>query len=145
MKLLDTETVSERKGQTMLNVSRILFVAEPASVKVGPHRTDSTKLVLKSRHPECSVMLCEALGIEPGKQWAGANYFITEVGKQAFMAGLSNIAGALVEVDQQIADVAQIAAHLPEELAAPEKSGKCSDCGSSDGTHWGFCSHHYKN
>lgn len=116
----------------MLNINRILFVGEPANVKVGPHNSDPTKLVLKSSHPECAAMLCQGLGIDPGKQWRGSTYFITEVSKAAFLAGLAQIADGLKVIE-------------PTPAKALPAMGACVECGSPDGTHWGFCPNHPEN
>lgn len=121
----------------MLNINQIIFVGETrdgqAFVKVRPHKTDETKLALKSNLPECGAMLCKGLGIEAGNEWKGSNHFITEVDKTAFTAGLGNISDAL----QQPA--------LPSPQPQQVEGGKCMECGNDDGTHWGFCPNHVEN
>lgn len=114
----------------MLKVNRIVFLAEPSNVRLQPHTGDSSKFVLKSAHPECAAELCKALGVKPGKQWRGSVHFITEVDKVEFMEGFSKLALA--------------AAQAPQPKALPEK-GTCSECGGTDGTHWGFCMQHMEN
>jgi len=130
------ETAIETKGTNMLNINRIVFVAEPSNVKVGPHKTDSSKLVMKSVHPECAAALCKGLGMEPGNQWRGSNYFITEVDKSQFMAGLAAVSEAM-----------QLENYSKPALPAPQASltGKCIECGCEGGTHWGFCPNHPEN
>ena len=113
----------------MLKINRIVFLAEPANVRLQPHTKDPTKFVLKSSHPECAAELCKAFGVKPGEQWKGSTYFITEVDKVAFMEGFSKLAIA--------------AAKAPQAKALP--AGICAECGGTDGTHWGFCPNHHEN
>lgn len=111
----------------MLKINRILFLAEPADVRLQPHTEDPTKFVLKSKHPECAAALCKSIGVEPGQQWQGSVYFVTEVDKVAFMEGFAKMA---LEALQQ-----------PQAKALPPK-GICTDCGGENGVHWAFCPHH---
>jgi hypothetical protein len=127
-----TETVAEGT-QAMLNIQKLIFVAEPANVRLSPHTSDATKFVLKSKHPECGAALCQSLGIEPGEQWTGSNYYITAVDKQAFLEAFGKLATAM-KVKQ-----------LAETPAALTASGVCPECGAEGGQHWGFCLHHMEN
>lgn len=117
----------------MLNIQKLIFVAEPANIKLSPHNSDASKFVLKSKHPECAAVLCQSLGIEPGEQWTGSNYFITEVDKHAFLEAFGKMSEAMK---------AKQLANKPAALAAP---GVCPECGAKDGNHWGFCLHHMEN
>lgn len=40
----------------MLNIQKLIFVAEPANIKLSPHNSDASKFVLKSKHPECAAV-----------------------------------------------------------------------------------------
>lgn len=121
------ETVT-RKGQAMLHITKIIFTATPADVRVCPHLKDASKLVLKSVHPGCPAAFCAAFDIEPGNQWKGSNYFIMEVDKAELVASFGKMSQALQ-------------AHA-KALPAPES---CPECGGDNGNHWGHCPQHYEN
>lgn len=107
-----------------MNINKIVFVGEQRYVKVGAHRSDSTKLVLKSSDAESGAALAQAFNLETGNTWQGSKYWITEVEKAAFLAGMAAMAGALQSPVKAL------------------KPALCSECGCDTGGHWACCSLH---
>jgi hypothetical protein len=110
---------------------RLVVVIEgtPVGARIVPHKTNDSKLVLKSPHPEGGAALAALCGVQSGEVIQGSSYFIVEVDKAAFLEGLSKGAAAI------------LAEAKPTEPKAeePAADGKCLECGSVDGTHWAFC------
>lgn len=77
----------------------------PAEFRVVPHKSDSSKLVLKTcgcdGHRAALAAFCEAAGIELGKSWEGSNFFIVEVTKDNLLAGLVRVLNGEVTVKVQ--------------------------------------------
>ncbi len=107
----------------------------PVMARIVPHKTDATKLVLKSPHPEGGVALASLLGIEvEGEIVRGSSFFMVTVDKAAFLAALADGFAKTLEVAVPTAD--------PKPELKLLSGGKCAECGCDDGTHWGFCSNH---
>ena len=113
-----------------MNINRIVFLfGNDVFVKVGTHNKRSDKLILKSNCTKAAAQLCEAFGVKPGNQWGGAVHCaIMEVDKMAFVEALGSMAAA-------------IEASQPKQLT---EAGTCSECGGTDGKHWGVCSQHFE-
>lgn len=79
--------------------SRLVMVIEgtPVAVRFVPHRTDPTKLVLKSGHPEGAAVLLLLADLIPGEAIQGSNFFITEVDKAEFLAALPKLVGTILD------------------------------------------------
>ena len=129
--------MSKQLMKQMVNRVRLVLAIEgtPVAVRIVPHKSDASKLVLKALHPEVAGMLCQVMGVVPGKTWQGSNYFLTEVDAEAFQKSVP------VFVAQAMAAARELDA---ERLAAKGEakaigSSKCENCGCDDGTHWGFC------
>ena len=98
------------------------------AVRVVPHKTDITKLVLKSIHPEAGAAFCKLSGLTHSDVWRGSNYFMLTVEKAAFLAKASSMITAAVE--------AMVGAYEPPKaLPIP----KCPECGTDDGLHFNYC------
>lgn len=107
----------------------IAFEGTPIAIRVVPHNSDSTKVVLKSKHPEAGLAVCKLAGIECSQPWMGSNFFMVACDRAEFAAK----AGALM------------ASLITESFKAlPAKSKaigpvKCPECGTDDGTHYNYC------
>lgn len=115
------------------NKVRLVLALEgtPVGVRIVPHKADATKLVLKASHPEVAGMLCQVMGVQPGKTWQGNSYFITEVDAQAFQKALPEFVAQAMKAAREL-----------DGLRKPALTGgksKCPDCGVNEGPHWQFC------
>ena len=110
----------------------------PVGARIVPHKSDATKLVLKSPHPEGGAALATILGVEvEGEITRGRCFFMVTVDKAKFLAALAAGLGKVLEVAVPTAD--------PKPELEVLEGGKCVECGCDDGTHWGFCSNHAEN
>ncbi len=116
----------------------IAIEGTPVIARVVPHKTDATKLVLKSPIPEGGVALASLLGIEvEGEITRGRCFFMVTVDKAKFLAALGAGVAKALEVAVPTAD--------PKPELEVLEGGKCAECGCDDGTHWAFCSDHGEN
>lgn len=100
----------------------IIIEGTPIAVRIVPHNTDPTKLMLKTGHPEAGMALAAICEVEAGELTKGSNFFMVPVDKDEFWKGL-------VKGFQNIME------NQPKQLA----EGVCEDCGCNGGTHWNFC------
>lgn len=86
--------------------ARFVIVVEgtPIAVRFVPHKSDPTKIVLKSPHPEGAGALLLLGGITPGPLVEGRNFFVTEVSKAEILAALPKIVGTILEKNIPTAD-----------------------------------------
>jgi hypothetical protein len=116
-----------------MNITRIIFKFDNDFVKVGPHNTDPTKLVLKSENGACLDLFCTALGIPKGRSWVGSVHHIMAIEKGHFTQALAGL-----NSDFPIQGGVQV-----EAKALPPKA--CVECGADGGKHWGWCPNHFEN
>lgn len=123
------------KGEIDMNIIQMAFQTENTFIRVCRHNTDPKKLILKSPHPEVSMQFCTNLGVNIVKEWQGSAYFITEVMKSEFLAGLAGI-------PEYVHNMENLESSKQEASTSPVK---CLECGSPDGAHWAFCPLHPEN
>jgi hypothetical protein len=113
-----------------MNITRIIFKFDNGFVKVGPHNTDSTKLILKSGNAACLELFCTSLGIPKGASWVGSVHHIMAIEKGHFTQALAGLNSDLP---------------IQDEVKALPKKASCVECGADGGKHWGFCPNHFEN
>ncbi len=128
---------SQRRDEQMENKKRLVIAIEgtPMAVRVVPHKTDDTQLVLKAGNGESAQMLCALMGVPVLSHFQGQNYFVTCVSRLVFtgaLPGLVYMLGADAPAPQ--VKMAPLLA-----LPLPQAKAKCVECGVTDGAHWGFC------
>jgi hypothetical protein len=78
------------EGLKLPENARVIVAIEglPVGARIVPHKTDATKLMLKSPNPEGGSYLLQLIGIEPGPVSEGSEFFMVEVDKKEFLERL---------------------------------------------------------
>ena len=110
----------------------IIVEGTPMAVRLVPHSTDSTKVMVKGEG-EAPAAFCQAAGISHGPLTQGENFTMTEAVRSEVGVGVASIIDKILEA----ADTTNA-----KQLTAEKKllgASKCEHCGNNDGTHFQFC------
>ncbi len=137
----------------------IALEGTPIAVRVMLHKEDPMKLVLKAPNDFAAAEFCSRLGVPVLAAFKGSSYHITTVWRATFFERFAAAGMGLLTAPPEALPEPKAAAPQTIEIQglsawmkAPEApvkaqaaAGKCTECGCSDGTHWGFCPFHAQN